>query len=113
MTYADATSGRLKELIAKKGITISKLAMLAGVRQSAVEDVVSGRTMNPKLKTLHRLACGLDMRVRSCWISRRWMILSLTTNETVPAEGLWMTGWKKWLAESVHGFFLHSRRAYD
>ena len=63
MTYSDAISGRLKELIEKKGITVNKLATLSGITQSTVENVVSGKTRNPKLKTLHRLACGLDMRV--------------------------------------------------
>ena len=63
MTYADAISGRLRDLIRQKGITVNKLATLSGITQSTVENVVSGKTRNPKLKTLHRLACGLDMRV--------------------------------------------------
>ena len=63
MTYADAISGRLKDLIAKKGITVNKLATRSGITQSTVENIVAGKTKNPKLKTLHRLACGLDMRV--------------------------------------------------
>ena len=28
-----------------------------------MENIVHGKTRNPKLKTLHRLACGLDMTV--------------------------------------------------
>ena len=63
MTYSDAISGRLKELIKRKGITVNRLATRSGITQSTVEDIVAGKTKNPKLKTLHRLACGLDMRV--------------------------------------------------
>ena len=63
MTYADAISGRLRDLIRQKGITVNKMATLAGIRQSTLEDIVAGKTKNPKLKTLHRLACGLDMTV--------------------------------------------------
>ena len=46
-----------------KGITVNKLATLSGITQSTVENVVHGKTRNPKLKTLHRLACGLDMTI--------------------------------------------------
>ena len=63
MTYSDAISRRLKELIKQKNITVNKLATRSGITQSTVEDIVAGKTKNPKLKTLHRLACGLDMRV--------------------------------------------------
>ena len=45
----------------KKKITINKLATLSGITQSTVENIMSGKTKNPKLKTLHKLAIGLDM----------------------------------------------------
>ncbi len=63
MTYSDVIKVRLQYLIAQRGITVNKLATLSGITQSTVEDVMNGRTKNPKLKTLHRLACGLDMTV--------------------------------------------------
>lgn len=63
MTYSDVIRLRLQELIEQKGITVNKLATLSGITQSTVENVVSGKTKNPKLRTLHRLACGLNMTV--------------------------------------------------
>ena len=63
MTYSDAIVKRLTELCSEKGITINKLATLSGITQSTVENIVSGKTKNPRLKTLHRLAIGLDMTV--------------------------------------------------
>ena len=63
MTYSDAIIKRLNELIAEKGITVNKLATLSGITQSTVKDIISGNTTNPKLKTLHKLAIGLDMTV--------------------------------------------------
>ena len=63
MTYSDVIRQRLQELIEQKGITVNKLATLSGITQSTVENVVSGKTRNPKLRTLHRLACGLNMTV--------------------------------------------------
>lgn len=63
MTYSDAVIKRLTELCAKRDITINKLATLSGITQSTVDNLMKGKTKNPKLKTLHRLATGLDMTV--------------------------------------------------
>lgn len=63
MTYSDVIRRRLQQLIDQKGITVNKLATLSGITQSTVENVIHGKTKNPKLKTLHHLACGLDMTV--------------------------------------------------
>lgn len=63
MTYSEAIIKRLMELCNKKNITVNKLATLSGITQSTVENVMSGKTKNPKLKTLHKLAIGLDMTV--------------------------------------------------
>lgn len=61
MTYSDVIILRLTKLCEKKKITINKLATLSGITQSTVENIMSGKTKNPKLKTLHKLAIGLDM----------------------------------------------------
>lgn len=63
MTYSDVVIKRLLQLCAEKNITVNKLATLSGITQSTVENIMSGKTKNPKLKTLHKLAIGLDMTV--------------------------------------------------
>lgn len=63
MTYSDVIRRRLQYLIDQRGITVNRLATLSGITQSTVENVIHGKTRNPKLKTLHRLAVGLDMTV--------------------------------------------------
>ena len=63
MTYSDAVIKRLTELCTERNITVNKLASLSGITQSTVENIVSGKTKNPKLKTLHKLAVGLGMSV--------------------------------------------------
>lgn len=63
MTYADAVIKRLTALCREKKITINKLATLSGITQSTVDNLMKGKTRNPKLKTLHKLAVGLDMTV--------------------------------------------------
>lgn len=63
MTYSDAIIKRLSNLCSKRNITINKLATLSGITQSTVDNLMKGKTKNPKLKTLHRLAIGLNMTV--------------------------------------------------
>ena len=63
MTYSDVIKYRISTLIKERNITINKLATLSGLTQSTLEDSMNGRTKNPKLKTLHRIAIGLDMKL--------------------------------------------------
>ena len=63
MTYSDVIVKRLNDLCKEREITINKLSTLSGITQSTVENIISGKTKNPKLKTLHKIAVGLDMTV--------------------------------------------------
>ena len=63
MTYSDVIIKRLTTLCNERNITVNKLATLSGITQSTVENIMSGKTKNPKLKTLHKLAIGLNMSV--------------------------------------------------
>ena len=63
MTYSDAVIRRLTALCAERDITVNKLATLSGITQSTVDNLMKDKTRNPKLKTLHKLAIGLDMTV--------------------------------------------------
>lgn len=63
MTYSDVIVKRLNDLCQEREITVNKLSTLSGITQSTVENIMAGKTKNPKLKTLHKLAIGLDMTV--------------------------------------------------
>lgn len=63
MTYSNAIIKRLTELCAERNITINKLATRSGITQSTVDNLMKGKTRNPKLKTLHKLAIGLGMTI--------------------------------------------------
>lgn len=63
MTYSDTIIKRLTQLRTDKNITVNKLATLSGITQSTVDNLIKGKTKNPKLKTLHKLAVGLNMTV--------------------------------------------------
>ena len=67
MTYSQAIIKRLTELCSEKNITINKLATLSGITQSTVDNLMRGKTQNPKLKTLHNvdLLCAGGVNARS------------------------------------------------
>lgn len=63
MTYAEAVAKRMNALCAEKGITLNKLSTLSGITQSTLDNIAKGSTKNPSLRTLHRIAVGLNMSV--------------------------------------------------
>ena len=63
MTYADAITKRLLQICEEKNMTINKLYTLSGVSHTTIQDIITGKTRNITLRTLHRLAVGLNMTV--------------------------------------------------
>lgn len=63
MTYSEAISKRLKQICEERNITVNKLSTLTGITHSTIHDLISAKTTNPKLKTLHKIAVGLNMTV--------------------------------------------------
>ena len=63
MTYADAIAKRLLEICRERNITVNQLSTLSGISHTTIHDLVTGKSKNVKLKTLHKIAVGLDMTV--------------------------------------------------
>lgn len=63
MTYGNAIAKRILRICRDKQITLNKLATLSGLRQSTLDNIVKGNTKNPTLRTLYRIAVGLNMTV--------------------------------------------------
>ena len=63
MTYGDAIAFRCKQICDEKHITINKLATLSGLTQSSLDSIFKGKSKNPSIRTLHRIATGLKMSV--------------------------------------------------
>lgn len=63
MQYGEAIAIRCNDICKEKGITLNKLATLSGLRQSTLDNIAKGNTKNPSLRTLHRIATGLNMTV--------------------------------------------------
>lgn len=64
MDLQEATKKRILSLCNEKDITINKLATLAGVRQSTVNNLIDGTSKTPTLLTVLRLCLGLDMQLK-------------------------------------------------
>lgn len=63
VTYADAISKRLLEICRERNITVNQLSTLSGISHTTIHDLVTGKSKNVKLKTLHKIAVGLNMTV--------------------------------------------------
>ena len=62
-SYEMIVADRILYICKEKEISINKLAVKSGIRQSTVQNIVSGNTKNPTLKTLDKIAKGLDMTI--------------------------------------------------
>lgn len=56
MTYSELYALRIRQLCKSRKITINKLATLAGLKQSTVDNILRGTSKNPKVRTLHKIA---------------------------------------------------------
>lgn len=56
MLYSDIYALRIRQLCKNRNITINKLATLADLKQSTIDNILRGKSKNPKVRTLHKIA---------------------------------------------------------
>ena len=61
MNYSDLYAFRIRQLCKKRGITVNKLAILSGLKQSTVDNIIHGASKNPTVTTLHKIALSFNM----------------------------------------------------
>lgn len=61
MDYSQLYVNRIKSLCKSRGISINKLAVMSGVKQSTLDNIMRGLTKNPRVMTLHRIATAFNM----------------------------------------------------
>ena len=61
MSYAEIYVQRIRTLCKKRGISINKLATMSNVKQSTLDNIVRGLTLNPRVQTLHKIAIAFGM----------------------------------------------------
>lgn len=58
--YADIILSRILSLCELRGITINKLADMSGIRQSTLHNLVCGASVNPTMRTMHKIAIAVQ-----------------------------------------------------
>lgn len=61
MIYGDIYVKRIRSLCNQRGISINKLATMSGVKQSTLDNIMRGLTVNPRVATLHKIALAFGM----------------------------------------------------
>lgn len=61
MKCCELYSRRICGLCRERGITINRLATFGGLKQSTINNIVSGTSKNPTVKTLHMIAIAFNM----------------------------------------------------
>lgn len=55
----------IREIREKKGISQNRLAKIVGVSQSALSDIESGKTKNPRFSTIMKIAKALNVSIET------------------------------------------------
>ena len=63
MTVGEASRKRIIELCNQRNITVNKLAIISGITQSTLNNIVSGRNNSMTVSTIKKLCDGLEISV--------------------------------------------------
>ena len=59
------------QLCAEKNISVNKLAKLSGIAQSTIDSILKGKSKNPQMTTLDKIAEGFGMSPSEFWVMLR------------------------------------------
>jgi transcriptional regulator with XRE-family HTH domain len=71
VTATEALVKAIHILCEKKGISVNKLASLSGLTQSTIDSILKGKSKNPRLETIRKIAAGFDMPFDEFWLLLR------------------------------------------
>ena len=63
MNVGQAVRERIAELCEEKHITINKLAIISGITQSTLNNIMSGRNNSTTISTIQKICDGLEITV--------------------------------------------------
>lgn len=70
MNIGEAVKLRIEELCYKNGITVNKLAIISGITQSTLNNIVSGRNNSTTISTIKKICDGLEMPIQEFFNSK-------------------------------------------
>ena len=63
MNIGEATRLRILELCCENGITVNRLSTMAGITQSTLNNIVSGRNNSATISTIKKICDGLEITI--------------------------------------------------
>ena len=63
MDIGQAVRERILELCRERDITVNKLAMISGITQSTLNNIVSGRNNSTTVSTIKKICDGLEISI--------------------------------------------------
>ena len=70
MTIGEATRCRILELCKENNITVNKLAIISGMTQSTLNNIVSGRNKSVTVSTIKKVCDGLEITIQEFFNSK-------------------------------------------
>lgn len=67
MNISQAISKRILLLCYEKNITVYELSKKSGVPKTTIKDIISGRSKNPGILSIEKLAAGFSISIGEFW----------------------------------------------
>ena len=67
MNISQAISKRVMLLCYEKDMTVYELSKRSGVPKTTIKDIISGRSKNPRIISIEKLANGFSMPISEFW----------------------------------------------
>ena len=67
MNISQAISKRVMLLCYEKDMTVYELSKRSGVPKTTIKDIISGRSKNPRIISIEKLANGFSMYISEFW----------------------------------------------
>ena len=69
MTVGEACRIRIEELLNERNITLNKLAIISGITQSTLNNIISGRNKSTTVSTVKKICDGIEISITDFFTS--------------------------------------------
>ena len=63
MTIAEACRIRIEQLCSERNISLNKLAIISGITQSTLNNIISGRNKSATVSTIKKICDGIEISI--------------------------------------------------
>lgn len=70
LTVGEAVRYRILELCKENNITVNKLAIISGMTQSTLNNIISGRNKSVTVSTIQKICDGLNITIKEFFNSK-------------------------------------------